>query len=204
MSVCRSSAWNEKIVTSAWWVYNHQVSKTAPTGEYLTTGSFMIRGKKNYLPASNLVMGFGIWFKLHEDCIPKHLGERQARALIDEDNAEPKDEEVVEEESSEEETEEKDKEKSAQPELSEEERKRRKEEKKKKAQEKKERRAQLSASENPAPEKIAVEPPKVASGIRAFGFGINASNLEEDDDFALHEQAQENKVISFHFFFVFS
>lgn len=23
-----------------------QVSKTAPTGEYLTTGSFMIRGKK--------------------------------------------------------------------------------------------------------------------------------------------------------------
>lgn len=27
-----------------------QVSKTAPTGEYLTTGSFMIRGKKNYLP----------------------------------------------------------------------------------------------------------------------------------------------------------
>jgi hypothetical protein len=27
-----------------------QVSKTAPTGEYLPTGSFMIRGKKNFLP----------------------------------------------------------------------------------------------------------------------------------------------------------
>lgn len=27
-----------------------QVSKTAPTGEYLVTGSFMIRGRKNYLP----------------------------------------------------------------------------------------------------------------------------------------------------------
>lgn len=41
-----------------------QVSKTAPTGEYLTTGSFMVRGKKNYLPPSHLVMGFGFLFKV--------------------------------------------------------------------------------------------------------------------------------------------
>jgi len=46
MSVCRSAAWDAKVITSAWWVYASQVSKTAPTGEYLTTGSFMIRGKK--------------------------------------------------------------------------------------------------------------------------------------------------------------
>jgi len=58
-----SKAWKNKIVTSAWWVYDHQVSKTAPTGEYLTTGSFMIRGKKNFLPPSSLVMGFGILFR---------------------------------------------------------------------------------------------------------------------------------------------
>ena len=65
MAVCYSSAWEAKIVTSAWWVYHNQVSyhqnidlldspsfstslqvsKTAPTGEYLTTGSFMIRGE---------------------------------------------------------------------------------------------------------------------------------------------------------------
>ena len=44
MAVCYSTAWDSRIVTSAWWVYHHQVSKTAPTGEYLTTGSFMIRG----------------------------------------------------------------------------------------------------------------------------------------------------------------
>ncbi len=43
MSVCRSSAWDSKIVTSAWWVYSHQVSKTAPAGEYLVAGGFMIR-----------------------------------------------------------------------------------------------------------------------------------------------------------------
>ena len=46
MSVVQSKAWDSKIVTSAYWVNADQVSKTAPSGEYLTTGSFMIRGKK--------------------------------------------------------------------------------------------------------------------------------------------------------------
>ena len=53
--VCRSQAWDAKIVTSAWWVHYDQVSKTAPTGEYLPTGSFMIRGRKNFLPPHPLV-----------------------------------------------------------------------------------------------------------------------------------------------------
>ena len=35
-------------------VNGRQVSKTAPTGEYLVTGSFMIRGRKNYLPPQQL------------------------------------------------------------------------------------------------------------------------------------------------------
>uniref|UniRef100_A0A8C1TW71 Ribosome quality control complex subunit NEMF n=1 Tax=Cyprinus carpio TaxID=7962 RepID=A0A8C1TW71_CYPCA len=63
MAVCYSAAWDAKVITSAWWVHHHQVSKTAPTGEYLTTGSFMIRGKKNFLPPSYLIMGFGFLFK---------------------------------------------------------------------------------------------------------------------------------------------
>ncbi|KIY94935.1 hypothetical protein MNEG_13027 [Monoraphidium neglectum] len=61
--VCRSRAWDQKVVTSAYWVHHHQVSKAAPTGEYLPTGSFMIRGKKNYLPPQPLVFGFGFMFK---------------------------------------------------------------------------------------------------------------------------------------------
>ena len=64
MTVCRSSAWDSHMVTSAWWVYDHQVSKSAPSGEYLPTGSFMIRGKKNYLPPNQLVMGLGLLFRL--------------------------------------------------------------------------------------------------------------------------------------------
>lgn len=66
-----STAWEAKVVTSAWWVYAHQVSKTAPTGEYLTTGSFIIRGKKNFLPQSNLVMGFGFLFKLEDGSVDR-------------------------------------------------------------------------------------------------------------------------------------
>jgi uncharacterized protein YpmB len=79
MTVCRSAAWDNKIVTAAWWVYDHQVSKTAPSGEYLPTGSFMIRGKKNFLPPSSLVMGLSVMFYVDESCIPNHINERRVR-----------------------------------------------------------------------------------------------------------------------------
>ena len=75
LSVCYSSAWKNRILTSAWWVEENQVSKTAPTGEYLSTGSFMIRGKKNFLPPSSLIMGFGILFRLADESIAAHVKE---------------------------------------------------------------------------------------------------------------------------------
>ncbi|KAJ8767313.1 hypothetical protein K2173_017357 [Erythroxylum novogranatense] len=78
-TVCHSQAWNSKIVTSAWWVYPNQVSKTAPTGEYLTVGSFMIRGKKNFLPPHPLIMGFGLLFRLDESSLGSHVNERKLR-----------------------------------------------------------------------------------------------------------------------------
>ncbi|PSC75362.1 nuclear export mediator factor Nemf-like isoform X1 [Micractinium conductrix] len=77
--VCRSQAWDAKVVTSAWWVHPEQVSKTAPTGEYLVTGSFVIRGRKNFLPPQPLVMGYGFMFGLAEESIPGHVGERAPR-----------------------------------------------------------------------------------------------------------------------------
>lgn len=85
-TVCHSQAWDSKIVTSAWWVYPHQVSKTAPTGEYLTVGSFMIRGKKNFLPPHPLIMGFGILFRLDESSLGSHLNERRVRGEEEEIN----------------------------------------------------------------------------------------------------------------------
>jgi len=77
--VCRSAAWRAKMVTSAWWVHAAQVSKTAPTGEYLTTGSFMIRGKKHFLAPHALEMGLGVVFKVDEDSLARHAGERRER-----------------------------------------------------------------------------------------------------------------------------
>ncbi|KAJ2872579.1 hypothetical protein FB639_004328, partial [Coemansia asiatica] len=83
MSVCRSRAWDAKIVTSAWWVEAQQVSKTAPTGEYLATGSFMVRGKKNFLPPTQLVYGFGFLFRLADDeSIARHAASRQQRMAL--------------------------------------------------------------------------------------------------------------------------
>ena len=82
--VCRSVAWDNKVLSSAYWVYDHQVSKTAPSGEYLTLGSFMIRGKKNFMPPSPLVMGLAIMFKVDESCIPNHIYERKPRMSSEE------------------------------------------------------------------------------------------------------------------------
>lgn len=72
------------MVTGAWWVNNDQVSKTAPTGEYLTTGSFMIRGKKNYLPPCQLIMGLGFLFRLEESSVERHKDERRVKVVDDE------------------------------------------------------------------------------------------------------------------------
>ncbi|XP_018913682.2 ribosome quality control complex subunit NEMF homolog [Bemisia tabaci] len=79
MAVCYSVAWDAKVLTGAYWVNANQVSKTAPTGEYLTTGSFMIRGKKNYLLPAQLAMGFSFLFKLEESSVSRHKDERKVR-----------------------------------------------------------------------------------------------------------------------------
>jgi predicted ribosome quality control (RQC) complex YloA/Tae2 family protein len=67
MALCLSKAWKDKIVTSAWWVKADQVSKSAPSGEYLSTGSFMIRARKNHLFPSQLVYGFGLLLKTEDE-----------------------------------------------------------------------------------------------------------------------------------------
>lgn len=76
LSVCTSSAWDSKAVMSAWWVNADQVSKTAPTGEYLTTGGFMIRGKKNFLPPAQLLLGFAVIWQISEQSKAKHVKHR--------------------------------------------------------------------------------------------------------------------------------
>jgi predicted ribosome quality control (RQC) complex YloA/Tae2 family protein len=61
-----SVAWEAKVVTRAWWVTAAQVSKSAPSGEFLPTGSFMIRGRKNYLLPDQLQFGFTFMFRVNK------------------------------------------------------------------------------------------------------------------------------------------
>lgn len=65
------------------------MSKTAPSGEYLVTGSFMIRGKKNYMPPNQLVYGLGLLFKVADESIPRHFEERRPylRGNVEEESA---------------------------------------------------------------------------------------------------------------------
>lgn len=76
LTVCCSDAWDSKAGIGAWWVNADQVSKSAPTGEFLPTGSFMVRGKKNYLQPAQLLLGMGIMFKISEESKAKHVKHR--------------------------------------------------------------------------------------------------------------------------------
>ncbi|EGZ21769.1 hypothetical protein PHYSODRAFT_557667 [Phytophthora sojae] len=95
MSVCRSNAWTSQVIAGAYWVHADQVSKTAPAGEYLTTGSFMIRGKKNYIQPSRLEMGLAVLFRIDESSISNHArqGEGRTQRAAEDDHEEEQDEE---------------------------------------------------------------------------------------------------------------
>lgn len=76
LAICTSSAWDSKAGMGAWWVNADQVSKTAPTGEYLSTGGFMVRGKKNFLPPATLLLGFAVLFQISEESKARHVKHR--------------------------------------------------------------------------------------------------------------------------------
>ncbi|KAM0705221.1 hypothetical protein Q7P35_008010 [Cladosporium inversicolor] len=91
LSVCTSNAWDSKAIMSAWWVLSENVSKIAPTGEYLAAGSFNIKAKKNYLPPAQLLLGFGVLFQISEESKARHyknrLGETATTATPPADGA---------------------------------------------------------------------------------------------------------------------
>lgn len=76
LSVATSQAWDSKAVMSAWWVGFEQVSKTGPTGDYLDVGIFNIKGNKNFLPPAQLVMGYGVLWRVGEESKKKHVKHR--------------------------------------------------------------------------------------------------------------------------------
>lgn len=77
--LCHSRAWESKICTDVYWVHADQVSKTPPTGLYIQTGSFIIRGKRNFITPNKMELGFTLMFALNEESIANHIGERKPR-----------------------------------------------------------------------------------------------------------------------------
>ncbi|KAH8726476.1 serologically defined colon cancer antigen 1 [Phaeosphaeriaceae sp. PMI808] len=72
LSVCTSDAWDSKAVMSAWWVTAEQVTKTGQTGEFLPPGIFEIKGKKEYLPPAQLIVGLAVMFEISEASKARH------------------------------------------------------------------------------------------------------------------------------------
>lgn len=59
--ICLSRAWRDKVPDRAYWTLATQVSKTTETGEYVQKGSFIIRGRRNYLSQIRLELGVAIY-----------------------------------------------------------------------------------------------------------------------------------------------
>lgn len=73
LCVTTSTAWDSKAVMSAWWAHAHQVSKIAENGSgIMPTGVFQIKGDKNFLAPSQLVLGFGIMFQVSQESVRNH------------------------------------------------------------------------------------------------------------------------------------
>lgn len=64
VALCMSKCWDMRIPHPVFYVNADQVSKSAPTGEYLAKGSFLIRGKKNDIQVYRLEYGVGILFRV--------------------------------------------------------------------------------------------------------------------------------------------
>ncbi|KAE8870995.1 hypothetical protein PTNB29_01339 [Pyrenophora teres f. teres] len=96
LCICTSDAWDSKAVMSAWWVRSDQVSKTGQTGEFLPAGMFNLKGKKEFLPPAQLVVGLAVMFEISESSKANHQKHRiqetavSAAEMVDEATDETK------------------------------------------------------------------------------------------------------------------
>ncbi|KAJ6110092.1 hypothetical protein N7486_002327 [Penicillium sp. IBT 16267x] len=73
LCVATSVVWESKAVMSAYWAHATQVSKISETGGgMLPTGAFQIKGEKNFLAPSQLVLGFSILFQISKESLKNH------------------------------------------------------------------------------------------------------------------------------------
>ncbi|KAH0577782.1 Fibronectin-binding protein A N-terminus (FbpA) domain-containing protein [Spironucleus salmonicida] len=65
-TVTHSRLWETGVSAQSYWVYGEQVSKTAPTGLYIGTGGFVVRGKRNFLDIANLKLALYVLYRYTE------------------------------------------------------------------------------------------------------------------------------------------
>lgn len=68
---------------SAYWVPANQVSKTT-TGGLLPTGQFDVKGEKNFLAPSQLVLGFAVMWQISRESLKNHKSRFEAAEPADE------------------------------------------------------------------------------------------------------------------------
>lgn len=78
-SLSASVAWNNKSSNSAWYLPGQEISKKDVDGSILSLGRFNYKGKKQYMPPSQLVMGFGLYFVGNEDVSKRNREKRGLR-----------------------------------------------------------------------------------------------------------------------------
>ncbi|KAL4867433.1 hypothetical protein BDV12DRAFT_198258 [Aspergillus spectabilis] len=76
LSVATSTAWDSKAIMSAWWVEASQVSKTSQAGDLLPVGDFLVKGEKNFLAPSQLVLGFAVMWQVSKESLVNHKSYR--------------------------------------------------------------------------------------------------------------------------------
>ncbi|KAJ5628690.1 hypothetical protein N7490_010918 [Penicillium lividum] len=73
LCVATSTSWESKAIMSAYWAHASQVSKMSQSGAgMLATGVFDIKGEKNFLAPSQLVLGFAILFQISKESLKNH------------------------------------------------------------------------------------------------------------------------------------
>ena len=82
-----SNAWESKAIMSAYWVDASQVAKIGPGG-MVPTGEFVIKGEKNFLAPSQLVLGFAVMFQISKESLRNHKTSRFDVPMVTEEAAE--------------------------------------------------------------------------------------------------------------------
>ncbi|KAL6234155.1 hypothetical protein BDW75DRAFT_172650 [Aspergillus navahoensis] len=80
LCVATSTAWDSKAIMSAYWVDAAQVSKTSAAGDLLPIGEFLVKGEKNFLAPSQLVLGFAVMWQVSKESLVNHKSFRSEEA----------------------------------------------------------------------------------------------------------------------------